>query len=357
MKPTVAERMNLLLRLENGKQHKAEQRRKETIWQRAGGRGQRVMRTGKGEVRKDGEFSGGAGPSPVLRLPYRKPLSLHHCHKGAPYLQHVSVDHRDTGDFTSLLFTAKLLASGGEDSSQEESGRREMRGADLDVPGEGHQGGMEGDREDEGTPTRRDEPLTRTDPQAEGSAGGGDDPPAVQVPGEGGDPNQRNNKAGTISSPSSSSAPSSSSSSSPSSPPPPPPSPSPPTSHTTGVQSRSPEPCWYCLRSLEPEHRPQDPPQQPYVVASQQDYHAGAAAPPGGQRVNYQTDPRPHFGVACSSRSTALPLWGSEGPSWVLRNPDLEDQTHTCPHCHIGLPPDTLRWHEAKCLLFEGFEI
>jgi hypothetical protein len=29
-------------------------RGEETIWQRAGGRGQRVMRTGKGEVTKDG---------------------------------------------------------------------------------------------------------------------------------------------------------------------------------------------------------------------------------------------------------------------------------------------------------------
>ncbi|CAL8304710.1 unnamed protein product [Gadus morhua 'NCC'] len=127
------------------------------------------------------------------------------------------------------------------------------------------------------------------------------------------------------------------------------------TSHFTGIENRVSEPCWYCLRSLEPEHRPHDP-GQPDVMVLQHDYNSVTPVPPSGQKVNYQTDPRPHFGVAYSSRSTALPLWGSEGPSWVIRNQDLVDQNDTCPHCHIALPPDTLRWHEAKCLLFDGFK-
>ena len=66
-----------------------------------------------------------------------------------------------------------------------------------------------------------------------------------------------------------------------------------------------------------------------------------------GQKVNYQTDPRPHFGVAWSSHSTCRPLWGSEGPCWGQRHQDKPNQMHTCPHCHLGLPPDTLRWHEV----------
>lgn len=69
--------------------------------------------------------------------------------------------------------------------------------------------------------------------------------------------------------------------------------------------------------------------------------------PSSGQKVSYQTDPRPHFGVAWSSHSTCRPLWGSEGPCWGQRNEEVADQTHTCPHCHLGLAPDTLRWHEV----------
>ncbi|KAG8008603.1 F-box only protein 39, partial [Nibea albiflora] len=71
-----------------------------------------------------------------------------------------------------------------------------------------------------------------------------------------------------------------------------------------------------------------------------------APAPSSGQKVTYQTDPRPHFGVAWSSHSTCRPLWGSEGPCWGRRTQAVSDQTRTCPHCHLGLPPDTLRWHE-----------
>ncbi|TKS82924.1 F-box only protein 39 [Collichthys lucidus] len=71
-----------------------------------------------------------------------------------------------------------------------------------------------------------------------------------------------------------------------------------------------------------------------------------APPPSSGQKVSYQTDPRPHFGVAWSSHSTCRPLWGSEGPCWGRRTQAVSDQTHICPHCHLGLPPDTLRWHE-----------
>lgn len=83
------------------------------------------------------------------------------------------------------------------------------------------------------------------------------------------------------------------------------------------------------------------------VPVLQEDSDPLLPLPSSGQKVSYQTDPRPHFGVAWSSHSTCRPLWGSEGPCWGQRNQEVPDQTHTCPHCHLGLPPDTLRWHEV----------
>lgn len=83
------------------------------------------------------------------------------------------------------------------------------------------------------------------------------------------------------------------------------------------------------------------------VAALQEDSDPLSPLPSCGQKVSYQTDPRPHFGIACSSHSTCRPLWGSEGPCWGQRNEEVADQTHTCPHCHLGLAPDTLRWHEV----------
>ncbi|XP_074528999.1 uncharacterized protein LOC141792104 isoform X2 [Halichoeres trimaculatus] len=118
-------------------------------------------------------------------------------------------------------------------------------------------------------------------------------------------------------------------------------------SHPSNTKNRPSEPCWYCLRSLDSEYRPETPKQTEVPDPS-------STPPSSGQKVNYQTDPRPHFGVAWSSHSTCRPLWGSEGPCWGQRNQETPDQTHTCPHCHLGLPADTLRWHEAKCLLFDG---
>ncbi|XP_034406680.1 uncharacterized protein LOC117743053 [Cyclopterus lumpus] len=110
-------------------------------------------------------------------------------------------------------------------------------------------------------------------------------------------------------------------------------------SHPSNTQNPPSEPCWYCLRSLDSEYRPESP--------EQEDSSPLSPTPSSGQKVSYQTDPRPHFGVAWSSHSTCHPLWGSEGPCWGQRNQDMPDQTHTCPHCHLGLPPDTLRWHEV----------
>ncbi|XP_023277270.1 uncharacterized protein LOC111666226 [Seriola lalandi dorsalis] len=117
-------------------------------------------------------------------------------------------------------------------------------------------------------------------------------------------------------------------------------------SHPSNTENRPSEPCWYCLRSLDSEYRPE--------TAKQEDSDPSSSLPSSAQKVSYQTDPRPHFGVAWSSHSTCRPLWGSEGPCWGQRNQEVPNQMHTCPHCHLGLPPDTLRWHEAKCLLFEG---
>ncbi|XP_008425377.1 uncharacterized protein LOC103475494 isoform X2 [Poecilia reticulata] len=118
-------------------------------------------------------------------------------------------------------------------------------------------------------------------------------------------------------------------------------------SHPSTTQTAPSEQCWYCLRSLDSESHPN-------ATKQEEDSDPESHLPSSGQKVNYQTDPRPHFGVACSSHSTCRPLWGSEGPCWEPRNQELAEQTDTCPHCHLGLPPDTLRWHEAKCLLFDG---
>nr|XP_019941024.1 PREDICTED: uncharacterized protein LOC109628382 [Paralichthys olivaceus] len=117
-------------------------------------------------------------------------------------------------------------------------------------------------------------------------------------------------------------------------------------SHHFNKHNRSSVPCWYCMRSLDSDYRPETPEQEDSVPSS--------PLLSSGQKVSYQTDPRPHFGVAWSSHSTCRPLWGSEGPCWGQRHQDAPNQMHTCPHCHLGLPPDTLRWHEAKCLLYDG---
>lgn len=86
---------------------------------------------------------------------------------------------------------------------------------------------------------------------------------------------------------------------------------------------------------------------QTSAFLEQQDDSDSSPLPSSGQKVSYQTDPRPHFGVAWSSHSPCHPLWGSEGPCRGQRNQEVHYQTHTCPHCHLDLPPDTLRWHEV----------
>lgn len=72
--------------------------------------------------------------------------------------------------------------------------------------------------------------------------------------------------------------------------------------------------------------------------------------PHGGDHFSYQQDPRPHFGVARSSRSTSFPLWDSEGHREMKRETDEDDMNpiSNCPHCHLGLPLNTLRWHEVN---------
>ncbi|MFT7818371.1 uncharacterized protein LOC109509752 isoform X1 [Arapaima gigas] len=101
------------------------------------------------------------------------------------------------------------------------------------------------------------------------------------------------------------------------------------------------EACWYCLKSLPPD------PDQP------KEHQLDSASPPGphgDKGLDYQQDPRPHFGVPRSSRSTALPLWGNKGPAQGTGGPwaELQEEpTAICPHCHLALPLDTLRWHEV----------
>ncbi|XP_067289012.1 uncharacterized protein [Pseudorasbora parva] len=101
--------------------------------------------------------------------------------------------------------------------------------------------------------------------------------------------------------------------------------------------------CWYCLKSQEDFNIPQ------LQVDSEE-----LTLPPSGERMNYQRDPRPHFGVAHSSRSVPFPLWDSDRPREMKRGEEKEeekeeavDSVSCCPHCHLGLPRDTLRWHEV----------
>lgn len=70
-----------------------------------------------------------------------------------------------------------------------------------------------------------------------------------------------------------------------------------------------------------------------------------------GESVKYLRDPRPHFGVAHSSRSVSFPLWDSDRPREMKEEDEEEergmDSVSCCPHCHLGLQRDTLRWHEV----------
>ncbi|KAL6472976.1 hypothetical protein MHYP_G00191640 [Metynnis hypsauchen] len=107
------------------------------------------------------------------------------------------------------------------------------------------------------------------------------------------------------------------------------------------------EQCWYCIKSL---------PMEDLSLPQLQLENEASTLPYGGERMSYQKDPRPHFGVARSSHSIPFPLWDSEGPKEMKREAYEEDTDSftSCPHCHLGLRLDTLRWHEEKCLLFEG---
>ncbi|XP_015457623.3 uncharacterized protein LOC103031551 [Astyanax mexicanus] len=114
--------------------------------------------------------------------------------------------------------------------------------------------------------------------------------------------------------------------------------------NTKGISS---ELCWYCIKSL---------PSEEQSLPQLQLENEALATLNGGEHLNYLQDPRPHFGVARSSRSIPFPLWDSERPREMKRDADEEDADFvtSCPHCHLGLPLDTLRWHEEKCLSFEG---
>ncbi|XDV54149.1 hypothetical protein PO909_022504 [Leuciscus waleckii] len=106
--------------------------------------------------------------------------------------------------------------------------------------------------------------------------------------------------------------------------------------------------CWYCLKSQ---------PTEDLNIPQLQVNSEGLTLPSSGERLNYQRDPRPHFGVAHSSRSVSFPLWDTDRPREMKRGEEEEeeamDSVSCCPHCHLGLPRDTLRWHEVKCLLFD----
>ncbi|TRZ03499.1 hypothetical protein DNTS_000513 [Danionella cerebrum] len=104
--------------------------------------------------------------------------------------------------------------------------------------------------------------------------------------------------------------------------------------------------CWYCLKSVPIED----------LNLPQMDSE-GLALPSSGERVHYQRDPRPHFGVAHSSRSVSFPLWDCDRPREMRRTEEEEEEVEEmeavnldscCPHCYVGVTRDTLRWHEKN---------
>ncbi|XP_066552047.1 XIAP-associated factor 1 [Amia ocellicauda] len=107
------------------------------------------------------------------------------------------------------------------------------------------------------------------------------------------------------------------------------------------TQKPSSELCWYCMKSFPPEQ----------LKAHQVDCYTES---PPKDEPRYQQDPRPHFGVPRSSRSTPYPLWGCKGPGWEETEGADLDEIRTCSNCHLALPVATLRWHEAKCLQYKG---
>ncbi|KAG9351640.1 hypothetical protein JZ751_022891 [Albula glossodonta] len=102
------------------------------------------------------------------------------------------------------------------------------------------------------------------------------------------------------------------------------------------------EPCWYCMKSLTTDS-----------LKKLQLNLESLSLPSKGKRFSYQQDPRPHFGIPRSSRSTPFALWGCDGPLRRERRTEDTDQMSACPHCHLALPLDTLRWHES--IILKGF--
>ncbi|XP_058853983.1 XIAP-associated factor 1-like isoform X1 [Acipenser ruthenus] len=104
-------------------------------------------------------------------------------------------------------------------------------------------------------------------------------------------------------------------------------------------------PCWYCMKSF-----PEEELNKHQLDCSRPSRHnAGFRPTPSPPLLG---DPRPHFGVPRSSRSPTFPLWGLESPDREDR--ETEDEIMTCSNCHLALPSDTLRWHQSKCLLYDG---
>ncbi|KAL2094389.1 hypothetical protein ACEWY4_009108 [Coilia grayii] len=83
------------------------------------------------------------------------------------------------------------------------------------------------------------------------------------------------------------------------------------------------DPCWYCMMSLIREDLNLT---QPLTQLGGE----ASSPPPGGKSPNYQTDPRPHFGIPNSSRSTPFPLWGSRGPRELRKGDEEEEEEEVC---------------------------
>uniref|UniRef100_W5MIJ4 XIAP associated factor 1 n=1 Tax=Lepisosteus oculatus TaxID=7918 RepID=W5MIJ4_LEPOC len=92
--------------------------------------------------------------------------------------------------------------------------------------------------------------------------------------------------------------------------------------------------CWYCMKAFPSEQLKEH--QRGCDQSSQP-----------SKELQYQLDPRPHFGVPHSAHSPSFPLWGIRGLSWEDRVGADEYEIRACSNCHLALPLATLSWHEV----------
>ncbi|XP_039613095.1 XIAP-associated factor 1 [Polypterus senegalus] len=95
--------------------------------------------------------------------------------------------------------------------------------------------------------------------------------------------------------------------------------------------------CWYCMKSI------------PAAEIKKHERDCRTFCSPSAGMFD---DPRPHFGVHRSTKSPPFLPWSHEGLG--MQENDNSDEIRACVNCHLALPTETLKWHEAKCLRYQG---